>query len=95
MPAYEGTLELQSATVPGFEVNGWMGVATTHDVPRPIAERLTREISEVLKLPEVRERFEQQGNEVQGSTPEQMRDRVAKELAMWKQVVKDGNIPQQ
>jgi hypothetical protein len=24
-----------------------------------------------------------------------MRDRVAKELAMWKQVVKDGNIPQQ
>jgi tripartite-type tricarboxylate transporter receptor subunit TctC len=49
----------------------------------------------VLKLPEVRERFEQQGNEVQGSTPELMRDRVAKELAMWKQVVKDGNIPQQ
>jgi tripartite-type tricarboxylate transporter receptor subunit TctC len=82
-------------TVPGFEVNGWMGVATTHDVPRPIAERLTREIAEVLKLPEVRERFELQGNEVQGSTPEQMRDRVAKELAMWKQVVKDGNIPQQ
>jgi tripartite-type tricarboxylate transporter receptor subunit TctC len=82
-------------TVPGFEVNGWMGVATTHDVPRPIAERLTREIGEVLKLPEVRERFEQQGNEVQGSTPEQMRDRVAKELAMWKQVVQDGNIPQQ
>jgi tripartite-type tricarboxylate transporter receptor subunit TctC len=82
-------------TVPGFEVNGWMGVATTHDVPRPIAERLTREIAEVLKLPDVRERFEQQGNEVQGSTPEQMRDRVAKELAMWKQVVKDGNIPQQ
>jgi tripartite-type tricarboxylate transporter receptor subunit TctC len=82
-------------TVPGFEVNGWMGVATTHDVPRPIADRVTREIGEVLKLPEVRERFEQQGNEVQGSTPEQMRDRVAKELAMWKQVVKDGNIPQQ
>jgi tripartite-type tricarboxylate transporter receptor subunit TctC len=82
-------------TVPGFEVNGWMGVATTHDVPRPITERLTREIGEVLKLPEVRERFEQQGNEVQGSTPDEMRDRVAKELAMWKQVVKDGNIPQQ
>jgi tripartite-type tricarboxylate transporter receptor subunit TctC len=82
-------------TLPGFEVNGWMGVATTHDVPRPITERLTREIAEVLKLPEVRERFEQQGNEVQGSTPELMRDRVAKELAMWKQVVKDGNIPQQ
>ena len=82
-------------TVPGFEVNGWMGVATTHDIPQPIAERLRREIAEVLKLPEVRERFEQQGNEVQGSTPDEMRDRVAKELAMWKQVVKDGNIPQQ
>jgi tripartite-type tricarboxylate transporter receptor subunit TctC len=82
-------------TVPGFEVNGWMGVATTKGVPQPIAERLTREITELLKLPEVRERFEQQGNAVQGGTPEQMRDRVAKELAVWKQVVKDANIPQQ
>jgi tripartite-type tricarboxylate transporter receptor subunit TctC len=83
------------ATVPGFEVNGWMGVATTHDTPKPIVDRLTRELAEVIKMPDVLQRFEQQGNEVQGSTPEQMRDRVATELAMWKQVVKDGNIPQQ
>jgi tripartite-type tricarboxylate transporter receptor subunit TctC len=82
-------------TVPGFEVNGWMGVATTHDTPKPIVDRLTRELAEVLKLPEVRARFEQQGNAVQGGTPEQMRDRVAQELATWKQVVKDGHIPQQ
>lgn len=83
------------ATVPGFEVNGWMGVATTHDTPKPIVDRLTKELAEVLTLPEVRQRFEQQGNAVQGSTPGEMRSRVAKELAMWKQVVKDGNIPQQ
>jgi tripartite-type tricarboxylate transporter receptor subunit TctC len=83
------------ATVPGFEVNGWMGVATTHDTPKPIVDRLTKELGEVLKLSEVRQRFEQQGNAVEGSTPDEMRDRVARELAMWKQVVKDGNIPQQ
>jgi tripartite-type tricarboxylate transporter receptor subunit TctC len=82
-------------TVPGFEVNGWMGVATTHDTPKPIVDRLTHAIADVLNQPEVRQRFEQQGNEVQGSTPEEMRDRVARELAMWKLVVKDGNIPQQ
>jgi tripartite-type tricarboxylate transporter receptor subunit TctC len=81
--------------VPGFEVNGWMGVATTHGTPKPIADRLTRELAEVIKLPDVRARFEQQGNAVQGSTPDEMRDRVARELAMWKQVVKDGHIPQQ
>ena len=83
------------ATVSGFEVNGWMGVATTHDTPKPIVDRLTKELGEVLKLSEVRQRFEQQGNSVEGSTPDEMRDRVARELAMWKQVVKDGNIPQQ
>ena len=70
-----------------------MGVATTKGVPQPIADRLTHEIGELLKLPEVRERFEQQGNAVQGGTPEQMRDRVAKELAMWKQVVKNTQHP--
>jgi tripartite-type tricarboxylate transporter receptor subunit TctC len=82
-------------SVSGFEVNGWMGVATTRAVPQAVTDRLTRELAEVLKSPEVRARFEQQGNAVQGSTPEHMRDRVAQELAMWKQVVKDGNIPQQ
>jgi tripartite-type tricarboxylate transporter receptor subunit TctC len=82
-------------TVPGFEVNGWMGVATTHGTPKPITDRLSHEIAEVIKLPDVRAKFEQQGNEVQGSTPDEMRARVARELAMWKQVVKDGHIPQQ
>ena len=82
-------------TVKGFEVSSWMGVATTKGVPQPIVDRLTREIKTVLTLPEVRERFEQLGNEVQGGTPEEMRDRVARELATWKKVVKDANIPQQ
>ena len=82
-------------TIPGYEVNGWMGVATTHGVPQPIVDRLSHEIADVLKVPEIREKFEQQGNQVQGSTPQEMKDRVARELVMWKQVVKDGKIPQQ
>ena len=82
-------------TVKGFEVSSWMGVATTKGVPQPIVDRLTREIKTVLTLPEVRERFEQLGNEVQGGTPKEMRDRVTRELATWKKVIKDANIPQQ
>jgi tripartite-type tricarboxylate transporter receptor subunit TctC len=82
-------------TVPGFEVNGWMGIATTRGTPKPITDRLVHEISESLKQPGVRERLEKLGNQTYASTPDEMRDRVARELAMWKQVVKDGHIPQQ
>ena len=84
-----------SDTVKEFEVNSWMGVATTKGVPQPIVDRLVREIKAVLQMPTVQERFEQPGNAVRDSTPEEMRNRVAAELAMWKQVVKDAKIPQQ
>src|SRR6202012_1369568 len=35
-----------AATVPGSEVNGWMGVATTPGTPKPIADRLPRDLAE-------------------------------------------------
>jgi tripartite-type tricarboxylate transporter receptor subunit TctC len=81
--------------VKGFEVTSWSGIATTAGTPKPIVDKLNAEMQRVLKVPEVRSRLESFGGTVAGSTPEQMRDRVAREMARWAKVVQDAHIEQQ
>jgi tripartite-type tricarboxylate transporter receptor subunit TctC len=83
------------AGVPGFDVRSWTGLAATGGTPRPIIERLNAEIQRALQLPEVRARIDTLGAETRGSTPQELRDRVAAELARWKKVISDSKIPQQ
>jgi len=80
--------------VPGYEVTSWLGLATTKGVPAPIVARLNREVRAVLDTPQVRERLRAMGNEVRGSSPEDMRDMVASEIARWKGVIATAKIPQ-
>jgi len=35
------------------------------------------------------------GNQVRGSSPDEMRSMVVSDIARWKQVIHDANIPQQ
>jgi len=83
------------AGVPGFDVRSWTGLAATGGTPRPVIERLNAEIQRALQLPEVRARIDTLGAETRGSTPQELRDRVAAELARWKKVIADSRIPQQ
>jgi len=74
--------------VHGFEVAGWYGVFVPARTPRPIVARLNAEIVRILKLPDVAARFEAEGADLVGNTPEQFAAFVAAEIAKWSQVVK-------
>jgi tripartite-type tricarboxylate transporter receptor subunit TctC len=81
--------------VKGFDVRSWIGLAATAGTPRPVADRLASEIQRALQAPEVRAKLEQLGGEVRGSTPEEMRQRVATDLQRWTKVISEANIPRQ
>jgi len=84
-----------AATVPGYDVRSWLGIATSKGVPAPVVEKLNREVRAVLEMPEVRSKLEAMGNEVRGTSPEEMRTMIASEIARWKQVIGAAKIPQQ
>ena len=44
-------------TVPSVEVSSWLGVATSPGTPRPIIERLNRELRGILTLPDIQKRL--------------------------------------
>jgi tripartite-type tricarboxylate transporter receptor subunit TctC len=60
--------------------------------PRPIVERLNQEVRRALTLPDVQQRLVEGGNVASPSTPEEMRQKVASEMARWRTVIETAGI---
>ncbi len=76
----------------GFDSSIWFGVFAPKGTDPAIVKKLNTAIKEVLEQPEVRERFESQGNAIRIETPEQFRQTVHADRTKWAQVVKDAKI---
>jgi tripartite-type tricarboxylate transporter receptor subunit TctC len=63
--------------------------------PPEIAARLNREIVTILKQSEMREKITAMGDIVIASTPEAFADKIARDIARYRQVVQDAKIPLQ
>ncbi|MDN8611650.1 tripartite tricarboxylate transporter substrate binding protein [Variovorax ginsengisoli] len=81
--------------VPGYDVRSWAGLMAPARTPRPIVERLQAETQRALQSAAVRQRLEEMGGEARGSTPEEMKTMVSREVDKWTQVVADAKIPRQ
>jgi tripartite-type tricarboxylate transporter receptor subunit TctC len=77
---------------PGFEALNWYAFVAPARTPKEIVARLNREITEILKNPEVQKELHVHGVEAKPSTPEELARFMASELATWGKVVKAANI---
>jgi tripartite-type tricarboxylate transporter receptor subunit TctC len=75
--------------IPGFEMSSWQAVYAPKGTPKPIVQRLNAEIVKALKQPDVQAKLSDQlAMEIVGSTPEELRDFMAKEIPRWAELVK-------
>jgi len=61
----------------------WVGAYAPAGTPRPIVERLQRELAAVLQLPEVREKMIAQGQTPIGNTPDQFAAAQRSDVEKW------------
>jgi tripartite-type tricarboxylate transporter receptor subunit TctC len=78
--------------VPDFDVNSWHALIGPKGLPQTIVDRVNREIGRTLRLREVEERMQADGVSPSGSTPEELRARLQREIPMWKNVVSRARI---
>jgi tripartite-type tricarboxylate transporter receptor subunit TctC len=83
---------LEESGVTGVEAELWQGFFLPKDTPAPIVQRWNAAILKALKVPEVKQRMADFGFDLVGSTPEQLRARIDREIAQWERVVKTANI---
>ncbi len=74
-------------TLPGIELASWLGVATTPGTPRPVVDKLNRELRAILAMPDVQKRLADLGGVATPSTPEEMRQRIEGEMVRWKRII--------
>jgi len=83
---------VSEAGVPGYEVMVWFGLVAPAGTPREVVMKLNAEVTRILALPDVRERFLSQGVEPVGSTPEQFGEHIKAQMAKWARVVNDAGV---
>lgn len=75
--------------LPNFEMSSWQAVYVPKGTPRPIVNRLNAEIVSALKQPDVQAKLHDQlAMELVGSSPEELRDFMAREIPRWAELVK-------
>lgn len=72
---------------PDYVVTSWNGVSAPTGTPQEIIVKLNREINEVLKMPDVRDRATQLGMETVESTPDEMAKRLQADIIRWRGVI--------
>ena len=80
------------AGVPGFEVGTWQAVFAPAGTPKPIVERLNKEIAQILKMPDIVAKLADLGLEPVGGSPEELGQFQKAEIEKWAKVVKEANV---
>jgi tripartite-type tricarboxylate transporter receptor subunit TctC len=71
----------------------WQGVLVPAGTPRPVVDRLFREVHKVMALPDAKERFDRGGvSVVVSKSPEEFGAFMRRESERWGTVVKEQNI---
>jgi tripartite-type tricarboxylate transporter receptor subunit TctC len=77
-------------TVPGFEATTWFAMFAPAGTPKEAVARINAEMRRVYALPDVMERMKSLGLEPWISSPEELTQFQAAEIAKWAKVVKDS-----
>src|SRR5256885_15339248 len=82
-------------TVPGYEVNSFIGLGASGGTPREIVERLNAEVRKALASPDTRQRLVDLGGEPGATSPEEMKTFIEREIAKWREVIALRKIERQ
>jgi tripartite-type tricarboxylate transporter receptor subunit TctC len=80
---------------PDYVVTSWNGLAAPAGLPPDVLKTLNELIVTALADPTLQENALKLGMEARGSTPEEMRARMARDIVKWRSVIEKAGIPKQ
>ena len=81
--------------VKGYEATTWFGLLAPAKTPKEIVTRLNVEVDRILKSPDLKERFLNDGLDAMGGSPEVFAKFIRAEIDKYAKVMKAANVPQQ
>jgi len=91
-PMIPKTPTVAESGLPGFNVTAWFGLVTRTGTPRPVIDKLNREILRVLQIPEARSRITNLGSEPGTLSPAEFGEFIGAESRKWAKVIETGGL---
>lgn len=77
---------------PSLQSAIWGALYTTAGTPKPVVDRLAKELAAIVDSPAFKNKFEAMGFDVKSSTPEELAQFTAGETKRWGDLIKSMNI---
>ncbi len=74
------------------DADAWNGLIAPGDTPPAIVAQINKDVVEIIKQPAVRDKLAAQMMEAVGSSPEEFRATIDREIARWAPVIKAAKI---
>jgi tripartite-type tricarboxylate transporter receptor subunit TctC len=86
---------IAESVLPGFDASLYYGLAAPAGTPRPIIDRLNKELRAALASDEVKKQLTQDGTEITPGSPEDYAAFIDKDEKKWSQLVKASGVEQE
>ncbi len=83
---------IAEAGVPGYAATNWYGLLAPAKTPKPVIDRLNREMVAALKAPEVVEGLKSRGIDAAPSSPAEFAAYIRAENTKWSKIIKQSGI---
>ena len=74
------------------EADAWNGLIAPGATPKPIIDKISKDVAEIIMQTGLREKLAAQLMEPVGSSPDELRARMDGEIARWAPVIKAANV---
>ncbi len=78
--------------IQGFTGSTWAGVLAPAGTPPAVIKRVADEVAAIVKLPDVKQKFDEMGTIPVGSTPAEFESFIGSETVKWGKVIRDAKI---
>ena len=83
---------LQEAGVSGAESGSWLGILAPAGTPQAIVDKISKDLQQVLAMPDVREQLLAQGAVARGGTPADLANLIASDRKRYARIILENNL---
>jgi tripartite-type tricarboxylate transporter receptor subunit TctC len=91
-PSLPDVPTLDESGLPGFNTGSWIGLLAPAGTPQAIVDRIARDVSEVVRLPDIRSALTAQGAIPAGGTPEAFATLIESDRKRYGDLIRARNI---
>jgi tripartite-type tricarboxylate transporter receptor subunit TctC len=92
LPGLPDVPTLEELGIKDSSTDNFQGLFAPAGTPKPVVDRLVKELSAILARPDVKERYEKIGLPVTAEGPDAFRARIAREVPMYRDIIEKGGL---